>query len=89
MQLMPRTARSLGVSDLSHPGQNIDAGTRYLKQMMDKYDGNISLPWLPTTPAREPSVGTRAFHPTGNPTVHQKVMAYYNGRKSEKTRDYL
>lgn len=37
MQLMPDTARSLGVTDIYDPGQNIDAGMRYLKQQYDKY----------------------------------------------------
>lgn len=43
MQLMPDTAASLGVTDITDPGQNIPAGTAYLAQMMDKYDGNVGL----------------------------------------------
>lgn len=43
MQLMPGTARSLGVDDAFDPGQNILAGTKYLKQLLDKYDGNTEL----------------------------------------------
>lgn len=43
MQLMPATARSLGVNDAFDPEQNIMAGTKYLKQMLDKYSGNIDL----------------------------------------------
>lgn len=43
MQLMPETARSLGVEDPFDPLQNIDAGVRYLAQLLEKYDGDISL----------------------------------------------
>lgn len=41
MQLMPGTARGLGVSDSFDPEQNVMAGTRYLRQMLDRYDGDV------------------------------------------------
>ncbi|MCH1626233.1 lytic transglycosylase domain-containing protein [Ferdinandcohnia quinoae] len=43
MQLMPSTARGLGVTDINDPTQNIEAGTKYLSKMLDKYNGDISL----------------------------------------------
>ena len=37
MQLMPATASQLAVSDAFDPAQNVDAGTRYLKLLLEKY----------------------------------------------------
>ncbi len=41
MQLMPATAQELGVQDSFDPEQNLLGGSRYLKQMLDKYDGDL------------------------------------------------
>jgi len=43
MQLMPATAADLGVTDAFDPEQNIQAGSKYLKRLMDRYNGNTSL----------------------------------------------
>jgi hypothetical protein len=43
MQLMPATARELGVTDPFDVEQNIDGGARYLKKMVDRFNGDIKL----------------------------------------------
>jgi soluble lytic murein transglycosylase-like protein len=43
MQLMPETARSLGVVDPLNPAQNMEGGVRYLKTLLEKFNGNIPL----------------------------------------------
>lgn len=43
MQLMPATARQYGVSDVFDPEQNIRAGSRYLRDLTDRYQNDLEL----------------------------------------------
>ena len=43
MQLMPQTARHLGVKDAWNPYHNIEGGVKYLRKMLDKFNNNWSL----------------------------------------------
>jgi len=41
MQLMPKTARKYGVSDIYDPAQNLEAGVKHLRYLIKKYDSNL------------------------------------------------
>ncbi len=43
MQLMPATAKGLGVTDAYNPVQNVEGGVKYLKGLLNKYNGNVIL----------------------------------------------
>jgi len=43
MQLMPATARGLGVTNVYDPAQSIDAGTHYLRDQLDRFSGDVRL----------------------------------------------
>ncbi len=43
MQLIPSTAQRFGVNDAYNPRQNVEAGVRYLKTLLQRYNGNLDL----------------------------------------------
>ena len=43
MQLMPRLAKELGISNPFDPRENVLGGTRYLSTLLDRHDGDVSL----------------------------------------------
>jgi soluble lytic murein transglycosylase-like protein len=65
MQLMPATAAQLGVEDPFNPQQNVDAGARFLKQLLDSYSGDVprALAAYNAGPAKVNAVGGIPFIP--------------------------
>jgi len=43
MQLMPDTAKSLGVNNVFHPEENLEAGARHFRTLLEKYEGDVQL----------------------------------------------
>jgi soluble lytic murein transglycosylase-like protein len=78
MQLMPRTVDDLGVSDPFDPQENVRAGTRYLRRMLDAFDGNLELA-LAAYNAGPEAVRRFAGIPPYRETVEyvEKVMRLY------------
>ena len=83
MQLMPGTARSLGVSDPYNARQNILGGAKYLKQNLDRFGGDVSLA-LAAYNAGPGSVTKYGGIPPYKETQNyvKKIMADYTGNST-------
>ena len=84
MQLMPRTGRWLGARNLYDPNQNVDAGTKYLSYLNQRFDGNLKKT-IAAYNAGEGNVrryrGVPPFRETRS--YVKNVMSRYERRKKE------
>ena len=81
MQLMPGTARSLNVTNPFDPAQNVDAGVRHLKKLLESYGGNVPLSlaaYNAGSAAVARSAGVPHFAETRN-YVRRITNLYYGG----------
>ncbi|MGA2354082.1 MAG: lytic transglycosylase domain-containing protein [Terriglobales bacterium] len=80
MQLMPSTARSLNVANPFDPAQNVDAGVRHLRKLLDSYGGNVRLSlaaYNAGSGAVARSAGVPRFRETQN--YVRRITDLYNG----------
>ncbi len=86
MQLMPENCKDLGISDPFNIEQNIDGGTRHIKEYLDKYNGDVEMALMaynggPTRMARRgvKSINDIYKMPKETQNYVPKVMKYYKG----------
>ena len=91
MQLMPQTALDMNVRDTFDPNENIDGGVKYLRYLLDRYEGNLSLA-LAAYNSGETAVKRWGTVPPFKETQEyvQKIMKLYHGTgKMSDSRRYI
>ena len=87
MQLMPKTAATLGVENVLDPAANLEGGTKYLRQLLDQYDGDVvkALAAYNAGPLRVEQYG--GLPPYGETRAYvARIVNDYNRKKAaEKT----
>jgi len=84
MQLMPTTAKSLGVKDIFNPEHNINAGVRYFKKLLNQFNGDVELALAAYNAGSRKVREHRGIPPFGATKYYiKKVIKYYRHYKTQ------
>lgn len=85
MQLMPQTARAMGVKDCFNPEHNINGGVKYFKKLYDQFDGDIRLALAAYNAGSRKVRKFNGVPPFGATERYiRKVMKYYKKFKRQE-----
>ena len=83
MQLMPGTAKALGVSDSFHPADNIEGGIRHLRYLIDLFNGNLQLVLAAYNAGEEAVFRYDGIPPYQETRIYvQRVLEYFQNYSS-------
>jgi soluble lytic murein transglycosylase-like protein len=85
MQLMPATARELGVRDSFNPEQNIHGGVKYFKQLLVQFDGNVKLALAAYNAGRGRVMQYKGIPPFKDTRFYIKKVLEYHQQYSSQT----
>jgi soluble lytic murein transglycosylase-like protein len=86
MQLMPSTAKSLGVEDCFNPKHNINGGVKYFSQLLDRFNGNVRLALAAYNAGSRYVKKYRGIPPFKATRIYvKKVIEYYQNYKKQLT----
>lgn len=84
MQLMPGTSRQLGVINPYDPGQNVDGGVRYLRELLVRFNNNLALALAAYNAGPEAVVKHGGVPPYSETVFYvQRVLSLYNNYRQQ------